>query len=89
MVERAMAFAIDEPDDDLAVARLAWLAQDDQAVLAEAGEVCLERAEADPVVCGRAGRAAGPGRPQRSWRRVSWQFRCWSGPTAGYCSCCR
>jgi hypothetical protein len=29
LVERAMALAVDESDDDLAVARLAWLAQDD------------------------------------------------------------
>ena len=33
LVERAIAFAVDERDDDLAVARLAWLARDDQAAL--------------------------------------------------------
>jgi hypothetical protein len=54
LVERAMAFAVDERDDELAVARLAWLAQDDQAALAEAGEVCLERTEAGLVVRARA-----------------------------------
>jgi hypothetical protein len=31
LVERAMAYAVEEYDDDLAVARLAWLAHDDQA----------------------------------------------------------
>jgi hypothetical protein len=54
LVERALALAIDERDDDLAVARLTWLAQDDQAALDQAGEVCLARAEADLVVRGRA-----------------------------------
>jgi hypothetical protein len=54
LVERAMTFAVDEPDDDLAVARLAWLARDDRAALAEAGEVCLERTEVGLVVRGRA-----------------------------------
>ena len=41
LVERAMALAIDEHDDDIAVARLAWLAQDDHAAVEEAGEACL------------------------------------------------
>jgi hypothetical protein len=54
LAERAMTFAVDERDDDLAVARLAWLAQDDQAALEEAVEVCLERAEGDLVVRARA-----------------------------------
>ena len=54
LAERAMTFAVDERDDDLAVARLAWLAQDDQAALEEAAEVCLERAEGDLVVRARA-----------------------------------
>jgi hypothetical protein len=54
LVERAMALAVDESDDDLAVARLAWLAQDDQAALAEAGEVCLGHPEAGLVVLARA-----------------------------------
>jgi len=54
LVERAMALAIDERDDDLAVARLTWLARDDQAALEEAGEFCLGRTEVDLVVRGRA-----------------------------------
>jgi hypothetical protein len=54
LVERAMALAIDECDDDVAVARLTWLAQDDQAALEEAGELCLERTEVGLVVRGRA-----------------------------------
>jgi hypothetical protein len=37
LVERAITFAVDEHDDGLAVARLAWLAQDDHAALEEAG----------------------------------------------------
>jgi hypothetical protein len=49
-----MTFAIDERDDDLAVARLAWLAQDDQAALEEAGQVCLGHPEAGLVVRARA-----------------------------------
>jgi hypothetical protein len=55
LVERAIAFAIDERDDDLAVARLAWLAQDDLAALEEASEVCLG--------CTEVGRSSEPGRP--------------------------
>jgi hypothetical protein len=54
LVERAMTFAVDERDDDLAVARLAWLAQDDQAALEEAGEACLGHPEAGLVVRARA-----------------------------------
>jgi hypothetical protein len=54
LVERAISLAIDEHDDELAVARLAWLAQDDQAALEEAGEVCLGNTEVDLVVRGRA-----------------------------------
>jgi hypothetical protein len=54
LVERALAFAIDERDDDLAVARLAWLAQEDRVALEEAGEVCLERTEVGLVGRGRA-----------------------------------
>ena len=49
-----MTFADDEHDDDLAVARLAWLAQDDHAALEVAGEVCLGHTEVDLVVRGRA-----------------------------------
>jgi hypothetical protein len=54
LVERAMALAIDELDDDIAVARLAWLAQDDHAALEEAGEVCLGHTGVGLVVRGRA-----------------------------------
>ena len=54
LVERAMTFAIDEHDDDLALARLAWLAQDDQAALEEASEVCLGDLEIGLVVRARA-----------------------------------
>jgi hypothetical protein len=54
LVERAMTFAVDEHDDELAVARLAWLAQDDHAAVDEAGEVCLGDTEVDLVVRGRA-----------------------------------
>jgi len=46
--------AIDEHDDDIAVARLAWLAQDDHAALEEAGEVCLGHTGVGLVVRGRA-----------------------------------
>jgi hypothetical protein len=82
LVERAIAFAIDERDDELAIAPLAWLAQDDQAALTEAGEVYLERTEADPVVCGRAaGLLARVGHHDHS---VGWQLRCWPDPTAGH-----
>jgi hypothetical protein len=54
LVERAIALAVDERDDDLAVARLAWLAQDDQAALEQAAEVCLGHPEAGLVVRARA-----------------------------------
>src|SRR4029453_3462123 len=54
LVERAMALAIQERDDDLVVARLAWLAHDDQAALDQAGEVCLALADVNLVVRGRA-----------------------------------
>jgi len=54
LVERAMALAVDERDDELAVARLTWLAQDDQGALAEAGELCLEHTGAGLVVRARA-----------------------------------
>jgi hypothetical protein len=49
-----MALAIEERDDDLVVARLAWLAHDDQAALDQAGEVCLALTDANLVVRGRA-----------------------------------
>src|SRR4029453_6928138 len=54
LVERAIALAVDERDDDLAVARLAWLAQGDQAALEAAGEACLGRAGGGPVGRARA-----------------------------------
>ena len=54
LVERAMALAVDERDDELAVARLAWLAQDDLGALVEAGEVCQEHTGAGLVVRARA-----------------------------------
>jgi hypothetical protein len=54
LVERATALAVDELDDDIAVARLAWLARDDQAALEEAGDFCLERTDVALVVRGRA-----------------------------------
>jgi hypothetical protein len=54
LVERAMAFAVEEFDDDLAVARLAWLAQDDQAALDQVCDVCLSYTDIDLGIRGRA-----------------------------------
>jgi len=54
LVERAIAFAVEERDDELAVARLAWLARDDQAALDQAGQVSLEHTESDLVIRARA-----------------------------------
>ena len=54
LIERAMALAIEERNDDLVVARLAWLAHDDQGALDQAGEVCLALADVNLVVRGRA-----------------------------------
>ena len=51
LVERAMAFAVDERDDDVAVARLAWLAQDDQAALDQVCDVCLSYTDIDLGPC--------------------------------------
>jgi hypothetical protein len=45
LTERAITFAIAEPDEDLAVARLAFLAQGDHAALDEAIDACLARTE--------------------------------------------
>ena len=42
LVERAMTYVVDEYDDDLAVARLAWLARDDEAALDQACDGCLK-----------------------------------------------
>jgi hypothetical protein len=52
--ERAITFAIAEPDEDLAVARLAWLAQDDHAALDQACDVCLSYIDVDLGIRGRA-----------------------------------
>jgi hypothetical protein len=41
LAERAITFAIAEADEDLAVARLAFLAQDDHAALDAAIDACL------------------------------------------------
>jgi hypothetical protein len=54
LVERAMTFAVEEYDDDRAVARLAWLAHDDQAALDQACDVCLSYTDVDLGVRGRA-----------------------------------
>jgi hypothetical protein len=45
LVERAMTYAVEEYDDDLAVARLTWLARDGQAALNQACDVCLSYTE--------------------------------------------
>jgi hypothetical protein len=54
LVERAIAFAVEEYDDDLAVARLGWLANDDQAALDQACDVCLSYTDIDLAIRGRA-----------------------------------
>jgi hypothetical protein len=54
LVERAMAFAVEEYDDDRAVARLAWMARDDQAALDQACDVCLSYTDVDLGIRGRA-----------------------------------
>jgi hypothetical protein len=54
LVERSMAFAVEEYDDDLAVARLAWLACDDLAALDQACDVCLSYTDVDLGIRGRA-----------------------------------
>jgi hypothetical protein len=45
LTERAITFAIAETDEELAVARLAFLAQDDHAALDAAIDACLARTE--------------------------------------------
>jgi hypothetical protein len=56
LVERAMTYAVEEYDDDLAVARLAWLAHDDQAALDQACDVCLSYTTSTLAsVAGRSG----------------------------------
>jgi hypothetical protein len=54
LVERAMAYAVEEYDDDLAVARLAWLAHNDQAALDQACDACLSYTDIDLGIRGRA-----------------------------------
>jgi hypothetical protein len=54
LVERAMAYAVEEFDDDRAVVRLAWLARDDQAALDEACDICLSYTDVDLGIRGRA-----------------------------------
>ena len=49
-----MAHAVEEYDDDLAVARLAWLAHDDHAALDQACDVCLSYTDVDLGIRGRA-----------------------------------
>ena len=49
-----MTFAVEEYDDDLAVARLAWLARDDQVALDQACDVCLSFTDIDLGIRGRA-----------------------------------
>jgi hypothetical protein len=45
LTERAITFAIAEPDENLAVARLAFLAHGDHAALDAAIDACLARTE--------------------------------------------
>ena len=45
LTERAIAFAIAEPDEELAVARLAFLAYGDHAALDAAIDACLAHTE--------------------------------------------
>jgi hypothetical protein len=49
-----MAYAVEEFDDDLAVARLAWLARDDRAALDQACDVCLSYTDVDLGIHARA-----------------------------------
>jgi hypothetical protein len=54
LTERAITFAIAEPHEDLAVARLAFLAQGDHAALDAAIDACLARTERTLYVRWRA-----------------------------------
>jgi restriction endonuclease Mrr len=45
LTERAITFALAERDEDLAVARLAFLAQGDHAALGKAIDDCLARSD--------------------------------------------
>lgn len=49
-----MAFAVEEYDDELAVARLAWLAHDDLVALDQACDRCLSDIDIDLAIRGRA-----------------------------------
>jgi hypothetical protein len=49
-----MTYAVEEYDDDLAVARLAWLAHHDQAALDQACDMCLSYTDVDLGIRGRA-----------------------------------
>jgi hypothetical protein len=49
-----MAMAVEEFDDDAAVARLAWLACDDHAALDQACDACLSYIDVDLAIRGRA-----------------------------------
>jgi hypothetical protein len=60
LVERAMTYAVEEFDDDLAVARSAWLARNDQAALDQGCDVCLSYTDIDLGIRGWGDRAAGP-----------------------------
>jgi hypothetical protein len=54
LVERAMTFAVEEYDDDLAVARLAWLARGDLVAVDQACDRCLRYTDVDLGIRGRA-----------------------------------
>jgi hypothetical protein len=54
LVERAMTYAVEEYEDDLAVARLAWLGQDNHPALEQACGVCLSYTDVDLAIRDRA-----------------------------------
>jgi hypothetical protein len=54
LVAGAMTFAVDEFDDDAAVARLARLADGDHAALDQACDACLAHTDVDLAIRGRA-----------------------------------
>ena len=84
--QRAITFAIAEPDEDLALARLVFLAQGDRADLDAAIDACLARTERSLYVRWRAigflvrvryedqptpdQSAADQGRALTAWRRA-------------------
>ena len=49
-----MTYAVEEYDDDLAVARLAWLARNDKAAVDQACDVGLSYLDIDLGIRGRA-----------------------------------